>query len=76
MNKMVGHTNWNNEKFEITQQGSQDWTGEVVVWKTSTEGAPHGRRVTGSAPAQWATGDMIKLRLCSDIGRSVYLIFC
>ena len=68
MNRMIGNKNWNNKTFEITQQGSHNWTGEVVVWRTDTYGAAHGRRVSGSASAQWATGDKIKLRVCSDGG--------
>ena len=65
---MVGDQNWNGMTFEVMQEGSQSWTGKVILWKGADHSAAHGRRNDGtSAPRQWATGDTIKLKGCQEI---------
>ena len=44
-------------KFDVTQSGSSNWDGKVIVWK---EYGAYGRRVSGSSEGQWKVGDTIK----------------
>ena len=68
LEEMVGDQNWNGMTFEVIQEGSQNWTGKVIVWKAADHSAAHGRRNDGtSARGQWATGDTIKLKRCLEI---------
>ena len=55
-----GHT------INVFQDGSQTWSGEVVIWNNLN--GIHGRRVSGAAPGQWATGDSITLESCFNPG--------
>lgn len=64
--KMVGHSRWNSRKFEVFQQGSQNWTGYVKVWNNNY--GIHGRRDSGSNQKQWKRGDTIQLKACIDKG--------
>lgn len=48
-------------RHEVVQTGSKDWTGEVIVWDNYW--GVHGRRYSGSASGQWATDDVISLKL-------------
>ena len=59
LDKMLGRTDWNGETFDIIQAVSQDWRGEVQVWRF---GMPNGRRVSGNQPGQWQAGDIIALQ--------------
>ena len=68
-NEMVGNEDWDNETFDVIQEGSQSWTGWVKVWK-HTQGA-HGRRLRGRSSGQWAKGDTIKLTSCINAGRGI-----
>merc|ERR1719510_2471151 len=54
----VGH------EIDVLQEGSQVWSGKVVIWNNFN--GIHGRRVSGAAPGQWATGDTITLQSCLD----------
>merc|ERR1719510_481571 len=54
----VGH------EFDVLQEGSQVWSGRVVIWNNFN--GIHGRRVNGTAAGQWATGDTITLQICLD----------
>ena len=67
--KMVGNDNWDNKVFEVTQEGSQPWEGQVKVWKRSS--GHHGRRDKGPSPGQWAEGDVIKMKYCVDTGKNL-----
>ena len=69
-NEMVGNEDWDNETFDVIQEGSQSWTGRVIVWKGKfwNSGA-HGRRDSGSSSGQWAAGDTIELTSCVNAGR-------
>ena len=49
-------------KFEVIQEGSNSWTGQVVVFKHSS--GAHGRRVIGYSSGQWKAGDTIKFKNC------------
>ena len=69
--RMVGHENWDGETFEVVQEGSQSWTGEVKVWKR--ESGNHGRRKTGDGDGQWEEGDTISLKSCLE-GR-IYTLY-
>ena len=76
---MVGNNDWDDEKFDVIQEGSQSWTGRVIVWngKFWNSGA-HGRRDNGSKAGQWAAGDTIELKSCVDKGKfsQIYQISC
>ena len=63
---MIGTEDWNNEEFDVIQEGSQTWYGRVKVWK---HGGAHGRRASGSRSGQWAKDDTIKLTSCVNAGR-------
>ena len=66
--KMVGETDWNNKKYEVTQRGSRSWTGIIKVWDSSNPNGIHGMRDTGekgienAAIGEWAKGDTIQLK--------------
>jgi hypothetical protein len=68
--RMVGHENWDDETFEVVQEGSQSWTGQVIVWKKvgvgKFESGDHGRRKTGDGDGQWEEGDTISLKSCLE----------
>ena len=49
-------------QFEVIQEGSNSWMGQVIVWK-HWKGA-HGRRVSGASSGQWKAGDTIKFKNC------------
>ena len=64
LNKKIG-SGWGGSggtKFEVIQEGSNSWTGQVLVWKHS-KGA-HGRRLKGARDGQWKEGDTIKFKTC------------
>ena len=68
--EMVGKDeDLDNKKFEVIQRGSQHWIGTVIVYngKSWNSGA-HGRRVKDSKAGQWAPGDTIELKSCSQAG--------
>ena len=67
--EMVGKDeDWGNKKFEVIQRGSQNWTGTVIVWNSKLWSGAHGRRDKDSNPGQWAPGDTIELKSCSQAG--------
>ena len=68
--EMLGNEeDWDNKKFDVIQRGSQEWTGTVIVWNSKfwNSGA-HGRRDQDSDAGQWAPGDTIELKSCSQTG--------
>ena len=72
-NKIAGNNNWNNKVFEVTQDGSDSWTGQIIVWKGDRENkGAHGRRnpIAKSKSGQWKEGDTITLRACFDEGNA------
>ena len=71
---MVGHTNWSNEEFDVSQTGSRKWIGSVIVWRSSSKSAAHGRRSEGSAASQWATGDTIEMQMCPSTHISMIIL--
>ena len=69
-NEMVGNNDWNSKKFDVIQEGSQSWTGRVIVWKgTPSNSGAHGRRDNGSKAGQWVAGDTIELKSCVKEGK-------
>ena len=67
--KMVGkNENWDGKKFDVVQSGSRNWGGKIVVWKGSENSGAHGRRDKDSKAGQWAPGDTIELKSCSQAG--------
>ena len=70
MDSMLGEDNWSGKKYVVIQEGSQHWTGEVVIWKNNN--GIHGRRNTGAANGQWASGDTISLSSCKS-GNCIWL---
>ena len=69
---MVGIEDWNNEEFDVIQEGSQSWTGWVKVWKVvEVHGEAHGRRLRGRSSGQWVKGDTTKLTSCVIAGRDL-----
>ena len=69
-NKMVGHSDWGGNTFEVVQQGSKSWTGKVVVWNGVNN--VHGRRNSNAGNGDWAQGDTIKLKTCAEKGTEEY----
>ena len=63
---MTGDKTWKVKKFDIIQEGSQNWIGKVKVWKTDTISLAVGRRDYGSAQGQWAFGDILRLAICQS----------
>lgn len=61
---MVGRTDWNAKEFDVYQRGSGNWSGSVILWKSDSQSAAHGRRKEGHAANQWAKGDIIDLQVC------------
>ena len=71
LDRMVGDKNWNHVTLEVRQEGSQNWSGKVIVWKDSDTSSAHGRRNDGTSNhGQWAAGDMIQLQRCKPIPNS------
>ena len=71
--KMIGKPDWNAKRYDVIQRGSKIWTGKVVVWDGSTgqyagSGRYFGRRDSGAAEENWATGDTIQLKVCVEQG--------
>ena len=68
--EMVGNDeDWDTKKFDVIQRGSKDWTGTVIVWTSkSLNGGAHGRRYPHGDAGQWAPGDTIELKSCSQSG--------
>jgi len=63
--EMLGRSDWDGETFNVVQEGSQEWSGKVKVWKKSLlNKGPNGRRASGSKPGQWRRGDTIALQEC------------
>ena len=56
----VGVSDWNRKTFKITQKGLHTWTGNIFVWKATSDHAAHGRRASGRTTKQWATGDTLE----------------
>ena len=72
---MLGRSDWDGETFNVVQEGSQEWSGKVKVWKKSLlNKGPNGRRASGSKPGQWRRGDTIALQECRVAGKltSIY----
>ena len=64
LNKKIG-SGWGGTggtKFEVIQEGSNSWMGQVMIWN-NYNGA-HGRRVKGAREGQWKVGDTIKFKNC------------
>ena len=61
--KVVGYEDWNKAKFEIAQEGSKSWKGEVIVWKVTS--GSHGRKSGGEADGDWQASDKISLQSCA-----------
>ena len=70
--KMVGREDWNNQQFQITQEGSHIWSGKVIVWEATSKYETHGRKVEGAADGDWEKSDSIKLAGCKP--RRIYCI--
>ena len=51
-------------KFEVIQEGSNSWRGQVIVFKKTEQGGAHGRRLEGAREGQWKAGDKIKFKNC------------
>ena len=64
---MVGQTDWNDKVFDVYQKGSRKWGGSVILWKSGSKSAAHGRRKEGSAANQWAKGDILEMQICKRI---------
>ena len=75
-NKIVGNGDWHGEKFQLIQEGSQSWSGQVIVWKCNSKECSEnevgvvgvGRRDSGSNSGQWAPRDSFALKTCLDKG--------
>ena len=63
---MAGYADWGGNEFDVIQTGSRKWSGSVVIWKSGSNSAAHGRRVEESAAKQWAAGDTFKLQICQS----------
>ena len=67
---MVGHKNWNDQQFQIKQEGSHTWSGNVTVWAGTSEYESHGRKSERPANGDWEKSDSIKLAGCEP--RKIY----
>ena len=67
---MVGHENWNDQQFQIEQEGSHTWSGNVTVWAGTSEYESHGRKSEGPTNGDWEKSDSIKLAGCKP--RKIY----
>ena len=63
---MAGYADWGGKEFDVIQAGSRTWSGSVIIWKSGSHSAAHGRRIEESAAKQWAAGDTIKLQICQS----------
>lgn len=78
--KMVGNENWNEQEFEIVQEGSHSWEGKVVVYKSVdrwNDESIYGRKADGegAADGDWKTSDTITLKRCIDPGKNCSIRF-
>ena len=63
---MVGYADWSGKEFDVIQTGSRNWSGSVIIWKSGSHSAAHGRRIEESATKQWAAGDIIRMQICES----------
>ena len=61
----------NKYEYEVIQQGSKSWTGEIRLFST------HGRRKNWESvkAGNWAVGDSIQLKSCFEAGILLLLSF-
>ena len=64
--KMVGGTDWNAKKYEVTQRGSKSWTGTIIVWDGSGNNGAHGKRDPLGVEGDWIQGDRIQFKSCGE----------
>ena len=71
LDAMLGRTNWNRETLDVTQKGSQEWSGKIKVFM-GPMGA-YGRRAYGVNGGQWKQNDIIELQTCNVAGKCVFI---
>lgn len=64
LNKKINSGWEHGTKFEVIQEGSNSWMGQVIVFKQTEQGGAHGRRLEGAREGQWKAGDTIKFKNC------------
>ena len=66
---MVGTEDWSGQSFEIVQEGSHSWKGNISVWNRTTLGGPIAKKSIWRADGDWKEGDTITLKSCLEAGK-------
>ena len=69
---MVGTEDWSGQSFEIVQEGSHSWTGNISVSILIVGGAIAKKSwngTSGRADGDWKEGDTITLKSCLESGK-------